>query len=179
MVRQRNLARPRPGTTANQCDSTGGVMRCPEAAGFPTADIQATLADGCYGGCFQRLTFSEWRQDSRQARSQHGFTRAWRAAKKDVVPACCGDFECPASEWLPDHIDQVLCLRPFALCLFDRGRQRSPTVQPVNHRQQAGGAIQIFAPCQRSLGTVFQGHNKPPACQFRLKRNREDTFYQV
>ena len=102
------LARPRPGSSADDRSRRRAVMRCPERS----LRDQRPLG-GEHTGYrvdphhLERLPWFERGQDRRQPASEHRLARSRRAGEQQVVPTCGGELERAASALLAAHVGQV------------------------------------------------------------------------
>ena len=104
---ERNFARPRAQTAADQSRHGGGVVRRaerPPVGQRPALDLAGDRGDH---GDFQKLGRRQWRQDRRQPRRQHRFAGAGRADHQQIVAAGGGDFERPFGAFLAFDFGKV------------------------------------------------------------------------
>jgi hypothetical protein len=106
-MRERDLARPRLRTAADQRDAARGVVRRAVRRLAPAREIHAAPARRRDRGAFERLVFFQQRQDRRQARGQHGLAAARRPDEQEMVRTGRGHFERTARRGLAAHVGQV------------------------------------------------------------------------
>ena len=141
VVRERDLARPRFGATADQRNRAGGVVRrCGYGPLAPARRVQAAAADRGDRRGFQCFGFAGFRQQSGQARRQQRLAAARRADQQQVVTAGGRDFERAPRMRLAAHVAHVrpaMALRsavrspPAASCGLRSAAQTSSSVRAV------------------------------------------------
>ena len=98
------------------------------------------------------LPCERWK-DSRQAPSEHRLSGAGRTREQQVVRACSGDFQSPASSFLTAHVRQVRTRRSF---------------EHVVRQRLEGRRVDLAAEVRDDLGQVTNG-NRLDARECRLR----------
>ena len=93
VMRERDFARPRAQAAADERGHAGGMMRRAERAAAGQRAVGDLARDRRDHRNFEEFLRQERRQDRGQARRQHGFAGARRAAHQKVMSAGGGHFE--------------------------------------------------------------------------------------
>ena len=80
------------------------MVRGPKRPSIPGMVTEILPADRQDRGGFQSFLLIEWRQNTRQATGQQGFTRTGWADKQQVVTAGCSNFQRAFGMVLSAHI---------------------------------------------------------------------------